>query len=173
MSPAANRSARAEERGFSLIEVLIGSVILLAILGGLGTTLITGRNASQQTSALISIDDKLRTVLRRVSEEVRSASRTAPGTNWAVGANSLTFNRTLPDGTFSPPITFRLNGDLLEYITTADLGAQIVTPLATSVDTFTVVENNTLLTITLGVSVRSGSGAVLSGTQSINVSPRN
>jgi prepilin-type N-terminal cleavage/methylation domain-containing protein len=173
MNPTGNPSARAEERGFSLIEVLIGSVILLAILGGLGTTLITGRNASQQTSALISIDDKLRTILRRVSEEVRSASRTAADNNWNVGANSLTFNRALPDGTYSPPITYRLNGDLLEYVTTGDLGVQIVTPLATSVDTFTVVENNTLVTITLGVSVRSGSGAMLSGTQSINVSPRN
>ncbi|MEE9127408.1 MAG: prepilin-type N-terminal cleavage/methylation domain-containing protein [Planctomycetota bacterium] len=182
------------DAGFTLIEVLVASVIMLAILAGIGTTLLTGRQATQQTTTIISLDDTMRTVLRRISEELRSASRSAEDTNgntaldpgedtnanlrfendWSLSANAVTFNRLRSDGTFSLPITYRLNGSTLEYVKmTTAAGAQIVTPIASSVTSFTVVEATSMITITLAISAPSGGGATLSRTESINVTPRN
>ena len=182
------------ERGFTLIELLVGSVILSAVLAGIGMTLLTGRQASEQTESIISLDDKMRSILRRISEELRSASRTAEDTNanlvldagedinangrldsdWAFSANSVTFNRLLADNTYSLPITFRLNGNILEYVKLTDAaGPPIVTPMARSVTAFTVVQNTSMLTITLSLSAQRRGGAALTRTESINVTPRN
>ena len=173
------------ESGFTLLEVLIASMVMLAILSAIGTTLITGRQASRQASTIISLDETMRTVLRRISEELRSASRTAEGTedangngrlenDWSLSANAVTFNRLQGDGTYALPTTFQLNGSDLEYVKmTTPAGAQIVTPIATSVTDFTLVETTSMITITLGLSAPSGNGTTMTRSESINVTPRN
>ncbi len=177
-----------------MIELMIVIALLLAILTGIGATLLIGRNASHQTTAIVKLDEDLRTILRRISEELRSASRSGEDTNgnsaldagedvngngrleadWSLSADSVTFNRGLPDRTYSLPITFRLNGNVLEYVKqTTAAGATIVTPMARTVTEFTVVENTSMVTITLSLERNSVGESTLTRSQSINVTPRN
>lgn len=182
------------QRGWSMIELLIAMSIMLVVLTLVGNALLTGRKASKSTSIAIKLDEDLRTILGRITEELRVASRVGEDTNgndildagedtngngrldadWNLTANSVTFNRRLPDLTYSLPITFRLNGDRIEHVVQTDPGgASITTPIARRVTEFAFSEGTSMVTITLGISVPVSEDANISRSQSVNVTPRN
>ena len=182
------------QRGWSMIELLIAMSIMLAVLTLVGTALLTGRKASRSTSIAIKMDEDLRTILGRISEELRVASRVGEDTNgndildagedtngngrldadWNLTPTSVTFNRRLPDLSYSLPITFRLTDDKIEHVVQTDPGgASITTAIARRVTEFDISEGTSMVTITLGITVPVSAEDNISRSQSVNVTPRN
>ena len=195
MTSATNVPAHRHPRtaGFTLIEAAIAVVLAVILLLAVGMTLNVGRNASVRTLTAFDLDQDLRQALDRISHDIRSASRLAEDTNankvldagedtngngqldsdWNLTGTSLTFNRLLPDGTYSLPITYRLSGDRLERVAVRDLaGTQTTTILADNVTTLLITENALSVQVTLGLTTTTTRG-VLQSTQSITIQPRN
>jgi type II secretory pathway component PulJ len=193
MSQTTARTAQDAEAGFTLLEISISMVLLVTILYVINTTLFTGNKASSSTSVLMDFSDKLRITASRISDDVRAASRDAEDTDhdgaltqgedtnnngrldsdWSVTGNSIRFNRLMADGTYSLPITYRLNGTHLERVTmTKPDGTEVVTTLTTDVTNFTVSEMLPRVTFQMTISKRLD-GRLVSRSNSFTVTPRN
>jgi len=181
------------DAGFTLLEISISMVLLITILYVINTTLFAGKKASNTTSAVMDFSDKLRIVASRISDDLRAAGRDGEDTDqdgvlsqgedknnngrldsdWAVTANSITFNRLMADGTYSLPITYRLNNGRLERVTmTKADGTEIVSTVTSGVTNFTVSETLPRVTFQMTISKRVD-GRLVSRSNSFTVIPRN
>ena len=179
--------------GFTLVELTVMLAVMAAVIYAVNMTLLTGHRASEQTTTTMNITDGLRHSVRRISEELRGASRSAEDANgngmldsgedtngngrldadWQVSATSVTFNRAVADGTFSLPITYRLTGNVLERVATLDTSGKTgVTVVARSVKRFDVSEQLPKLEAEIEIEVTK-SGRVMRQAETVVVLPRN
>ena len=180
--------------GFTFVEVIVSLALATVLLLLFGLILTRGRQATTETTKMLDVDAELRTVLARISEEVRCASRTAEDANgnkildtgedrnangrlegdWNAAAAALTFNRLQPDGNFSLPITYRVTSGRLQRVTMLTAAGQTTTTVvATGVVSFTVADSAGKVTIGIGIRRTSESGRTINRQGSITVGPRN
>ena len=195
MSILNERAAQAARmRGFTLPEVITVVAILGFLFLALGMTLQTSQRAAKQTDRDMDVTEDIRRVLRRMLEDIRTASRTGEDTNnndvmddgedengngrleddWMLAVDKLTFNRLIPDGTFSLPITYKLNGeDLVREAMVNVGGAKASGVIVRRVTTFKVEEVGLKVRITLEIRKRAAGGAETREQRSVTVVPRN
>lgn len=99
------------KKGFTMVEMMVVSVILAFIMGGIYMTLSAGRDSFLTTSTQINLNDSLRMTAERVAMELRQSGSTA-------GAMQLTiFNGTGVGGSdiirFSIPVVCQSTGSLI------------------------------------------------------------
>jgi len=187
-------AATNSQAGMTLVEVVIVVLVTPILLGAAFMAMRGSSNAHEQASSMAVVTEKLRTTLRRVSDELRLSSVDAEDVNtnsaldagedlnnngrlesdWAISTSSVTFNRMLPNGTYSLPITYRLNGTNLEreWMTDAS-GTRMTSVIATSVTSFTVLMAASKITIGITVSVNRPGGVVDTESSSVSVLQRN
>lgn len=195
MSILNERAAQAARmRGFTLPEVITVVAILGFLFLVLGMTLQTGQRATKQTDRDMDVTEDIRRVLRRMLEDLRTASRTGEDTNnnsvmddgedengngrleadWNVTLDNLTFNRLLPDGTFSLPITYKLNGeDLVREAMVNVGGAKASAVIVRRVTMFKVEEVGLKMRITLEIRKPGAGGSETREQRTVTVVPRN
>jgi hypothetical protein len=164
--------------GFTFIEMMIYVVLLpvlvLAILSVVGVV----RDVPPSESRKIQLQRSVRSTLRRLHDELVSASKVGEDTNknsqidagedlngntrleadWSISEESLTFNRRLRTGFWSLPITYKLeNGELIRS-ELLDTGKKLSAVLVRGVSTFTVSENQNEVTIVLGIQRKQRNG---------------
>lgn len=183
---------RVSQAGFTLIELLL-YVSLVPLLAMAGFSLVeSGTDARAVGSARMKLGATTRICLRRIHDELLSASKTAEDANgngvldtgedtngngrldadWAIGS-VLTFNRRTVTSTWSPPISYRLtNGNLIRSAT--DLAGNTITAaIGSGVTGFVVTENNGVLTVSITVRTNARRGRTLTDSGSITVRLRN
>ena len=178
--------------GFTIVEVLICSALVVVILGTALSTVSTGRKASKSTMQQIDVEDRVRQVLQSFANEIRWSSRVAEDTNnnnvfddgedvndnnrfeddWLLTANSVTFNVRDSSG-FSLPITYRLSGDTLEKVVMTSLTTRVVTALARGVTEFRLTEDKGTIKVEVSITLSSEDGTTATRKQSVSVTPRN
>ncbi len=184
----------ARMRGFTLVEVSTVVAILGFVFLILGMTLQTGQRAAKQTNRDMDVTQDIRRTLRRMLEDIRTASRTAEDTNgngimddgedenlngrfeadWTVAPDNLTFNRLVPDGTYSLPITYKLKGaELVRDAMVNTTGAMASAVIVRSVTMFQVQEVGLKVTITLEIHKRAADGSETREQRTVTVVPRN
>ncbi len=184
----------ARMRGFTLAEVTTVMAILGFVFLILGMTLQTGQQAAKQTNRDMDVTQDIRRTLRRMLEDIRTASRTGEDTNnnmvldvgedengngrleddWMLAVDKLTFNRLIPDGTFSLPITYKLNGeDLVREDLVNVGGAKASAVIVRWVKEFQVQEVGLKVTIRLEIRKRSADGSETREQRTVTVVPRN
>ena len=187
-------ATRVGEAGFTLVEMAIVAAIVPVVLGAV---FMIARNFSGiQGEAIdaITTTEKLRSSLRRISDELRTSSKNGEDVNgnaaldpgedlngngrleadWALTPTSVTFNRMLPDGTYSLPITYRvMNGNLERRWMRTATGPTQTTVIARSVASFSVTEAAPQLTIAMVVNTTKPGGRVETESSSITVVQRN
>jgi Tfp pilus assembly protein PilW len=185
---------RTATRGVTLVEAAVGAVVLTVLLYSLASTVLTSRDASQSTARISDIGESLRAMLHRLSEELRTSGRRGEDLNengtldagedvngngrldadWSVSTGSLTFNRFLPDGTWSLPITYHLNGNDLERVTMLDPSGQSTTVVVErNVTAFTVTDDPPRVVVAMQASRTGPGGAPFVQQDAIRVIPRN
>ena len=171
MDPTLLDQRNAGCRGSSLLEVMIGLVIIPLILGA---GIMTLRSSSQLAGEVIESStstDKLREVMRRIGEELMCSSQTGEDLNkngildpgedingnarlekdWTVSPTSVRFNRVLPDGKFSLPVTYSLqNGRLVRSILLPGGTTQAVS-VARRVLAFSVLATGSQMTVSMSI----------------------
>lgn len=171
MDPALLDRRNAGCRGSSLLEVVIGLVIIPLILGAGVMTL---RSSSQLAGEVIESStstDKLRELMRRIGEELMCSSQTGEDLNkngvldpgedingnarlendWAVSPASVRFNGVLPDGKFSLPVTYSLQDGRLVRATLLPGGTTQTVSVARRVLAFSVLAAGSQLTVSLSI----------------------
>jgi len=177
------------QAGFTLLESLIGTVLLATIVYVLASTFATAQKSSTSTRSGLSTTETLRATLARITVDLRSASRVAEDSNsngtlddgedsngngrldadWNLQASSIMFNRMMADGTYSPPVCYFLSGDELRRSVMLTSGRTIQVPIARSVTNFSVSESGTNVTIAMTITRPGG----VAETQTVTVAPRN
>lgn len=182
------------QAGVTLVELMIVLLVTPVLLGAAFMAMRNSSSAQQHASSMYSVTEKLRKTLRRVSDELRLSSEDAEDLNgnstldsgedlngngrldsdWVISTSSVTFNRMLPDGTYSLPITYRLNGTNLEreWMTDAS-GNKMTTVIATSVTSFTLLQSSSKITIGMTVTFNRSGGVVDTESSSVSVLQRN
>jgi prepilin-type N-terminal cleavage/methylation domain-containing protein len=172
-------------RGFTLVEMVIVAAIVPIVLGAVFMIARNFSDIRSEAAEAVIVTEKLRTSLRKISDELRTSSKTAEAeedlngngrldADWALTPTSITFNRMLPDGTYSLPITYRLvNGNLERRWMSTATGPTHTTVIARSVASFSVTEASPQLTIAMVVSVTKPGGKVETESSSITVVQRN
>jgi hypothetical protein len=166
----------------------------MTLLFALGSTLNVTHRVSDSANRTMDLSDALRRVLRRITEELRSATRFGEDRNknkaldseedtngngrlesdWQVTSTSVTFNRYMPSNVFSLPITYRLTGTNLERVVMQDpSGKTAVTVIARSVSAFEVSDAGGRISILLKITKPTPGGGTLSGERTAIVMPRN
>ena len=182
--------------GFSLIEMMIFAAIMpIVILASLALVK-SGQDADEQARVAAVMVHKLHTTLSRVSEDLRMSGRNGEDVNenglfdadedrngngrfeydWDIGMTSVTFNRVLPDGTYSLPITYAYEDtDLVRYqMLDADTEQELRVVVASNVSAFTINrDSDSTFSIDMTVSVAARGGGTESKTLSITVQTRN
>ena len=74
-------AAHSSERGFSIVELAMAIVIGGVIVSVLALSLKTGKNASTSLHAGLDLSESTRSCLRRIAEELRTASRQGEDAN--------------------------------------------------------------------------------------------
>lgn len=108
-----NAEFRGRQRGFSLVEVLISSVIALLIIGAAVSMATENTQSAGMGTAIADTDTNGRRLLDRMVEILRPAARTSLVPATSAGEGFLTFQMVTgvaPDGTqtFGPTQTLRL-----------------------------------------------------------------
>jgi len=183
---------RHHSAGFTLTELLlyIGLVPILALAGF--SLVETGTDARAVGSARMKLGSTTRICLRRIHDELLSASKTAEDKNgnkildagedtngngrldsdWATGT-TLTFNRRTINSTWSPPVSYRLiDGSLMRSETNLD-GKTLTAAIARGVTAFNVAESGGELTVSITVRTTARRGRSLTRSASIRVRLRN
>ena len=98
------RRAISDERGFTMIELLVGASLAIAIFVLIGTALTQYQANAQKTTRKNDSQDAARTAVDRIVRELRDAAstRSAPTVIEGAGPYDLTFQMvdgTAPDGT--------------------------------------------------------------------------
>jgi type II secretory pathway component PulJ len=199
--PAARRSVITTRRethvrtgGFTLLEIAIGLTIVLLLLLGYRSLVATGGDSSKSTDAWTEVDEKLSLLGRQVVEELKSASIVGEDINgnrmldagedrngngrldsdWRVTAESITFNRVLPDGQMTLPITYRLNGTDIERIAMKDTaGSRSRSLVVAGVTAFAVAQNGNTVILTARFQGRTRDGKTIERHRIFDVTPRN
>ena len=81
-----HRSARGDEQGFTIIEVMISTAILLIVLGMLFTTLVSLTRNEDRSQRLVSNEQNVRFELDQLSREIRAANPLVPLLNASTAA---------------------------------------------------------------------------------------
>jgi hypothetical protein len=166
---------------------------LVPILAMAGFSLVeSGTDARAVGSARMKLGSTTRTCLRRIHDELLSASKTAEDKNgnkvldtgedtngngrldsdWAIGS-SLKFNRRTVNSTWSPPVSYvLLDGNLIRSETKLD-GKTIKASIASGVTGFSVTENDGELTVSISVRTSARRGRSLTRSGTIKVRLRN
>jgi len=179
---------RTSGRGFTLIELTIGCVLLVSIAATLRSTLLTAVESTAAARSDMGNTETVRAILTRIAYELRSSSRRGEARNengeldegedlngnerldsdWLATDTSIRFNRMLTDGTFTPPLTYRWTGDRIvsEHMLTS--GRVIRTPVASGITGFNIAQIDDSIRIRI---TRKSLGR--SETQSMVIAPRN
>ena len=168
--------------------------MLVTLMIGVGTTLRTTQSSSATAARNMDLAGKMRAVLRRMTEELQSASRLGEDKNenatldvgedynsnsrlesdWQVTSTSVRFNRYMPGNVYSLPITYQLTGTDLERVAMRTAaGAEVVTTVATSVAAFSVAESGFGLRITLRLAKPTPGGGTTELERTTIIAPRN
>ena len=171
MSPS-NAQARRSQAGFSLLEVMIGAVLMPIVFMGVAAAVDSSEGVRSEIREASFGIHKLRTCLRRISDELRVSSVAAEDTNdngildgdedwngngrlesdWSVAGNSITFNRLQFDGTYSLPITYRLvDDDMLVRDQMMPDGTTESAILARGVASFSAIAMGTKIVVSMSV----------------------
>jgi type II secretory pathway component PulJ len=180
--------------GFSIVELTIAAALLSLLLGVVFSSMQATQKASKTVTRGMDGSRVVETAMRRITEELRSATFVGEDVNnndvldsgedrngngrldadWAVTANSITFNRCMPGNTFSLPVTYRRVGSTLERVAMQSAGgALITTVLARNVDAFAVTAVNSRITITLRVRIPDAGGKTIDRERTAVITPRN
>ena len=181
------------EAGIGMVEVAIAGVLAVILLVAGTVILDRGQTATTQTLRILDVDSMMRTTLDDISRAVRLASRDGEDTNgndsldpsedengngrfendWAITASSITYNVRLASG-YSLPITYRLNGDVVEKVVMMTPAGRTQTLVAArGVESFVVTDASPGVKIAMTVSAETPSGRTASRSDSITVIPRN
>jgi prepilin-type N-terminal cleavage/methylation domain-containing protein len=168
---------RDRERGLSLVELMVTLVLVPMVIGIGLMTMRSSRNVRDTVVATTRSLDQVRACLRRIGDEVMCSSRRAEDLNdnsvldagedlngngrlerdWLVTANSIRLNRFLPNGTWSLPITYALQGNQLMRSELRANGTTVTASIAGSVLAFTVLAAADQVTISLSIGRAAGS----------------
>ena len=181
-------------RGLSLLEVIVGSAIMVGVLLALTQNIISSGESAKSATTVVNLAETFRAISRRLGDELRTAIRKGEDANgndildtgedlngnghldadWSVGAHSITFNRLLADGTISTGITYRLVGTNLERLSsvTSDR-APIRAVIASGVSTFDVTQTDSMLQFDVELSKTHADGTVYRQQYEFSVVPRN
>ncbi len=188
MNPSKAQAHRSQA-GFSLLEVMIGAVLMPIIFMGVAAAVHSSEGVREDIRDASFGVHKLRTCLRRIADELRVSSVLGEDTNdngildadedwngngrlesdWSATGDSITFNRLQFDGTYSLPITYRLVDD--EMLVRDQLMPDLTTEsaiLARGVSSFSAIATGTKLVVSM--SVTSGE---TSRTSTITIIQRN
>jgi type II secretory pathway component PulJ len=183
-----------QQAGFSLVELLLAGALVTILLLALTESVQSGQHASRTMNVTVDLTESLRRSVQRLSEELRTATRLGEDANdnavldpgedgngngrldadWAVTTQSLTFNRFLPNGLVSLPITYRLNGSDLERVATIDTtGNTVRAPIDRSLSGYTVADDGQTVTITIAITKVDAGGKTQTGQETVRITPRN
>jgi hypothetical protein len=172
--------------------MVIGLSVAVLLLLGFKSLVATG--TSKSTDAWTDADEKLSLLGRQVVEELKSASIVGEDTNgnrlldagedrngngrldsdWRVTAESITFNRVLPDGQMTLPITYRLTGTDIERIAMNDTaGSRSRALVVGGAMAFAVAQNGNTVVITARFRERTRAGKTIERQRIFDVTPRN
>ncbi len=184
----------AAEAGVTLVEVSIYAVLISILLVAAMGIVFVSHESRDQASRIMDADVAVRAVLRRMHDELIGAGKNGEDVNgnglldsgedvngngkleadWAVSASKITFNRILPDGTWSGPITYEfVNGSLIRTARDALTGTESKVNLAHGVTEFTVSESQGEVLVTLGIEKWDSPGRTFSETRTMRVIMRN
>lgn len=196
MSPARPRERVVADkcRGITMVEVTVGSAILMTLLLALGSTLLSTQRATDSAHRVMDVSDALRQTMRRITEDLRSGTRVGEDRNkngtldseedtngngrlesdWNVTSTSVTFNRFMPGNAFSLPITYRLTGTNLERVAMQNPSGQTaVAVIARSVSAFEVSDAGERVSILLRITRATPGGGTVEKERVAVIMPRN
>jgi prepilin-type N-terminal cleavage/methylation domain-containing protein len=114
----------ANERGFSIVELLVAMAALGLLLGGVLALQQQGMNAYLFGAARAETQQNARFVLDRLSRELRTASAVTSAPNCNTGATDITFG-FLDDAGVSVTVRYYVNGaELLRHQSVPAVGGQ-------------------------------------------------
>lgn len=186
-------SAAAHTPGFTLVEMMIYIVLLPVLVFAILSVVGVIRNVPPAESRKIQLQRSVRSTLRRLHDELVSASKTGEDTNhngqidagedlngntrleadWNIGSSSFTFNRRLRSGNWSLPITYKLEDEQLIRSELLDTGKTLSAVLVRGVSTFIVSENQNEVTIVLGIQRKQRDGKFAVESETARVVMRN
>lgn len=106
------RRGDGEEGGFTLVEMLVASVLLLLILTMTVTIVFSTSNTVNQTRTSIDLNEEARVALNRIARELREASAITAVTNPAPSTSALaTYSGYQSNGNVSVTFNVDFNGD--------------------------------------------------------------
>ncbi len=189
-----DETRQASSAGFTLLELVItGSVLPILVFAALSLVQ-SGQNLETEVRGQAVIMEKLRNTTRRVADELRVSSRTGEDSNsngvlddgedrngnsrlesdWSVGASSVQFNRMQSDGTYSLPVTYRLDGTTLMRDFEVTAGDMRTATIATGISAFSVTTpTDETVVIALTAEITRAGGEARSETASMTIHQRN
>lgn len=167
------KSRLADERGVSLVELVITMALLAVLLAGLSNILVSGLRASSDTSARTGGQGDIQTAVNRLEYELRcSSGATVPNAGVANSSVTLTLPSECVNGTgqYTWCIT---NGALVRYAgaACAGTGATFADDVTTATP-FTLISttgNLPQLAINLGVNLTNRSSDAVAVTDTITL----
>lgn len=139
-----------KNKGFTLIELMIASVIMLTILTVAGSMMFGGFKSFFSSTSMVNGQEAVRAVVSRVSQDLRKADTAAQVT---VSATSITIT---PAAGGASTYTYNSGAHTVSYNGTA---------IATGINGFTAANNSGAVSVT----VSSGDGGGYSLTTSITL----
>ena len=139
-----------DERGFTLLEVMVASAILLILAASLTTLLTLGQGVWQDTDNRLVIVQEARRALSEIALDLLHSSLTAPPQDLTIGAGGSTLTLQIPQSISNGVVTW---GDVIRYQLGGN-GAQLVRENLTTNQTRVVanyITGVTFATVTPGV----------------------
>jgi len=138
-------------RGLSLVEILVSMLILAMLMGVVYTGFSAGYMSWQTYQSNIITQQQVRKVFETLKRDLREASNisiTQDGTN-----TNLSFSKTSGD---SIDYTWTNTGDDANQVIREVNGSG--TPIANSISAFTLTDNTTSVTVTISATKSSATG---------------
>jgi hypothetical protein len=160
----------------TLIELLLGMVILAGMAGVLSVVLSSGLDLWEAGSTGSRVDDEVRSTLERIGRELRASNGSAGQITIGAGNDSIDFPLdTDNDGAFETTVRYYLDGSMLRR---QENGVPVVgNPVVSDISTVTFGDpfgNSDLITVSIGVNrTRVGEKGVAKVSMRTAVGPRN